>query len=65
MLSIGFLGTCHSLPGAHQSRILDGLFLAYNLLSNGVKDMTLYTQESRPLVRSLGRSDLLLSSAEH
>lgn len=39
----------------HQSRILDCLFLAYNMLSNGAKDMILYTQESCPLVRSLAR----------
>lgn len=56
MQSSGLLGTRRSLPGAHRSKILDGLFSsAYNLLSNGAKDMTLYDQESRPLVRSLAR----------
>lgn len=55
MPSSGFLGTRRGLPGAHRSRILDGLVLAYNVLSNSAKDMTLYAQESRPLVRSLAR----------
>ena len=32
-----------------------GLSSAYNLLSNGAKDMTLYVQESLRLVRSLAR----------
>ena len=63
--SLQLLGMCCGLPGAHQSRILDDLFSAYNLLSSGTKDMMLHIQESLPLVHSLARSDLSSSSAEH
>lgn len=43
------------LPGAHRCITVGGLSSAYNLLSNGAKNMVLHAQESLRLVRSLAR----------
>jgi hypothetical protein len=53
MHSSWLLGTRCGLPGARQGITVDYLSSAYNLFSNGAKDMTLYAQESLRLVRSL------------